>query len=80
MGNEPKPKKLNPKTELLRELYHTIGELITLESAGKSNKLVILGDLHVVFDDDLKLKIAERQKTKLSAAAGLIRDLQAYGE
>ncbi len=80
MGNEPEPKKLNKRTQLLRRLYHTIGQVIVLDSAGKSKKLVILDDLEVVFPDDLKARIVERAKTKLSTAAALIKELQDDGE
>lgn len=80
MNDEPKPKKLSPRTELLRRLYHTIGEVIALDSAKMSKKLVILDDLEVIFPEDLKQRIAARIQTKLSTAAGLIEELQNDGE
>lgn len=80
MNEEPKPKKLDPRTELLRRLYQTIGQVIQLDSAKASKKLVILDDLEIIFPDDLKERIAERVKTKLSKAASLIKEIQDDGE
>lgn len=76
---EPKPQKFAKETQGLQLLYRTIGEVIALRSADQAKKLVIDGDLSIPFPEDLKRRIVERIKTKLSKAAALIQELQRDG-
>ena len=77
---EPKPKSVLQVNPRVAQLYHLVGQIITLEKAGKSKGLMIDGDLEVVYSPELKGKIKTRIGEKLAVAAGLIQELQNDGE
>lgn len=78
--DEPKPSAAGQRIGKLQRLYHTVGQMLALEAAGKSKGVMIDGDLEVVYTPELKTKIKDRLSEKLSAAAGLIQELQNDGE
>ena len=85
-GSKPKataaqePKRQHPRARKLQELYHTVGQILALESANKSSKVVVDGDLEIPFPDSVKAQVRERIKTRMAEAIGLLKELQNDGE
>lgn len=86
MEDEPKPKELarpkkeNPRLKRLYVLHKAIGQLIALESASSSKRLVVDGDLVVPFPEELKAKIRRRVREKTNKLAVLVQELEDDGE
>lgn len=80
MNGEPEPKAESERTQKLHLLYATIGQLLALESAKESPRILIDGDIEVPWPDDVKNQIDARIVTKGNKAAGLLRGIQDHGK
>lgn len=70
------PIEVPARTTKLNKLYHDVGQLIALESATASPRIVIDGDIEVPWPDAVQEQIAARIKAKMGAIAAGIADLQ----
>lgn len=71
-----KPTQDDPRTQQLHALHHATGQLVALESASKSPRIVIDGDIEVAWPQEVKDQIDARIVTRQTEIAASIRDLQ----
>jgi len=76
MTDESEPIRESERTQNLHALHHATGQLIALESASKSPRILIDGDIEVAWPEAVKQRIASRLQTRTNEIAGMVRELQ----
>lgn len=76
MTESIEPIRESKRTQSLHALHHATGQLIALESASKSPRILIDGDIEVSWPDAVQSQITDRIETKMSEIAAAIEDLQ----
>lgn len=73
---DPNPQEIGERTRQLHALYHDVGQLISLESAKQSPRILVDGDIEIAWPQDVKDQIDARIVTRMAEIAAKIGDLQ----